>query len=150
MLKTEALILNKEAFIKRRLVEEGFALIGEWHVRLTVADVFRMYKTPIPRIATLLRMPFLVKTKVIWVRRSDAVKRMHVTKQRLRQEIWGRRFDKGGFIHAPDSDSELIEHAGILSSRVRYSVFGDNGRVAASSFRTTRDSVGIQAVHFSP
>lgn len=114
MLKTETILFRKAAYIKRRLVEEGFEIVGEWTVRPSVRDIFRMYPGTAARLATVLRFPYLIGSHVYWIRRANGINTMDQTKRALRKEIWGPLRIRGGFVHAPDSVDELFAHTRIL------------------------------------
>jgi pyrrolidone-carboxylate peptidase len=58
---------------------------------------------------------------------NNAIHRMYRLKHRIRHEIWGRKFEKGGFLHAPDSPEEARNHESIISRRIiQYCVTAPN------------------------
>lgn len=118
LLKSEAYILGKQAFIERRIKESGLVISERWKVRLTFSDVFRLYDDWAPRIASIMRLPPIFKLDMYIIEGNNAINRMYSLKHRIRYEIWGREYKKGGFLHAPDSLEEARGHKSIIANRI--------------------------------
>ncbi|WP_212637841.1 hypothetical protein [Desulfocicer vacuolatum] len=116
-MKSESYIFGKKNIIEKRIKENGFTITERWKVRLTFGDIFRLYHGWIPRITTLMRLPPLFKLDMYLLEGHDAVNRMYRLKHRIRHEIWGRDFKKGGFLHTPDCMEEARIHKAIISKR---------------------------------
>jgi hypothetical protein len=83
-----------------------------WSVRLTCGDIFRLYEGWIARIPPLFNLDMYI------IEGPDAIKRMYRLKHHIRYEIWGFRYKKGGFLHAPDSIEEAWRHKSIIKKRI--------------------------------
>ncbi len=46
-----------------------------------------------------------------------AISRMYNLKHQIRYEIWGWKYEKGGFLHAPDTIEEAYFHKSIIAKR---------------------------------
>ncbi|MDM8539232.1 hypothetical protein QUF70_20960 [Desulfobacterales bacterium HSG17] len=111
-------ILRKNDLIVQRIKESGLKISERWKVRLTISDIFRMYDEWIPRIASTMRFPQLFKLDVYIIEGREAINRMYRLKHKIRYEIWGWEYKKGGFLHTPDSLEEAQEHKSIISNRI--------------------------------
>ncbi|RLC19590.1 MAG: hypothetical protein DRI57_06840 [Deltaproteobacteria bacterium] len=118
LLKSEAYIIRKNAFIEQRIKESGLLISERWKVRLTFSDIFRLYDGWIPRIASVMRFPPLFKLDMYILEGTDAINRMYSLKHKIRYEIWGWEYKKGGFLHAPDTIEEAHRHKSIVSNRI--------------------------------
>lgn len=118
LLKPEAYITGKNTFIEQRIKESGLLISEKWKVRLTFNDIFRLYDGWIPRIASIMRLPPLFKVDMYLLEGTNAINRMYGLKHKIRHEIWGWEYKKGGFLHAPDTLEEARRHKSILSNRI--------------------------------
>lgn len=118
LLKPEAYIIGKKAFIEQKIKESGLMISERWKVRLTFSDIFRLYDGWIPRIAFIMRFPPLFKLDMYILEGADAVNRMYSLKHKIRYEIWGWENRKGGFLHAPDTLEEAYRHKSIIANRI--------------------------------
>ena len=118
ILKSEAYITGKNAFIEQRIKESGLVISERWTVRLTFSDIFKLYHDWIPRIASIMRFPPFFKLDMYILEGTNAINRMYRLKHRIRFEIWGWEYRKGGFLHAPDSLEEARSHKSIIESRI--------------------------------
>ncbi|MBB1485183.1 hypothetical protein [Oceanospirillum sediminis] len=117
LLKSEAYLFNKKAYIESRLLQEGLQVTEIWQVKLTLRDFFQIYDSWAARFFSVLRTPPLFTLDLFIVEGDDAIARMHTLKYQIRQEIaFGLK--KGGFLHAPDSVAEARQHRAILLQRV--------------------------------
>ncbi len=89
-----------------------------WKVRLTFTDIFSLYDGWTPRIASIMRFPPLFKLDMYILEGIDAINRMYSLKHKIRYEIWGREYKKGGFLHTPDTLEEARGHKSIIENRV--------------------------------
>ncbi|WP_148278067.1 hypothetical protein [Desulfobacula toluolica] len=89
-----------------------------WKVRLTFSDIFRLYDGWIPRIASTMRFPPLFKLDMYILEGANAINRMYSLKHKIRYEIWGWEYKKGGFLHAPDTVEEACRHESIIANRI--------------------------------
>ena len=117
LLKSEAYLLGKSGLIARRIEQSGLTVTGHWTVRLHLSDVLRLYQGCAARTASLFRLPPLFALDMWLLEGPEAIARMHDLKYRLREELWGFAFRKGGFVHAPDSPEEARRHKAILAAR---------------------------------
>ena len=117
LLKSEAYLFNKKAYIESRLRQQGLEITEVWQVKLTIADFFQIYDSWTARFFSILRTPPLFTLDLFILEGEDAITQMHTLKYRIRQEI-AFGFKKGGFLHAPDSVAEARRHKAILSNRV--------------------------------
>jgi nucleoside diphosphate kinase len=118
LLKSEAYLAKKDSYIEQRIKNSGLVITERWKVRLTFGDILRMYDSAIPRITSIMRFPPLFKLDMYILEGNDAINRMYRLKHRIRYEIWGREFKKGGFLHAPDSLEEARRHQSIIANRM--------------------------------
>ncbi len=118
LLKSESYIFCKNTIIEQRIKESGLKISERWKVRLSFGDIFKLYNGWIPRIASLMRFPPLFKLDMYILEGNDAVNRMYNLKHKIRYEIWGWDFRKGGFLHTPDSIEEAQIHKTIISKRI--------------------------------
>jgi hypothetical protein len=118
LLKSESYIFGKSAVIEQRIKESGLIISERWKVRLSFGDIFKLYNGWIPRLASLIRFPPLFKLDMYILEGVDAINRMYKLKHKIRYEIWGWNFRKGGFLHAPDTIEEARIHKAIISKRI--------------------------------
>lgn len=118
LLKSESYIFGKDTIIEQRIRESGLKITERWKVRLNFGDIFKLYKGWIPRLASLMRVPPIFKLDMYILEGHDAVDRMYNLKHKIRHEIWGFGFRKGGFLHTPDCIEEARIHKGIISKRI--------------------------------
>jgi hypothetical protein len=118
LLKSEAYVVGKNALIEQRIKESGLVISERWKVRLTFSDIFRLYDGWIPRIASIMRLPPFFKLDMYILEGINAVNRMYRLKHKIRYEIWGWEYKKGGFLHAPDSLEEAEIHKSIIENRI--------------------------------
>jgi hypothetical protein len=118
LLKSEAYIFSKKTIVEQRIRESGLKISERWKVRLSFGDVFKLYNGWIPRISSLMRFPPLFKLDVYILEGHDAVNRMCNLKYKIRSEIWGWDYRKGGFLHTPDCLEEALLHKAIISKRI--------------------------------
>ncbi len=117
LLKPEAYILRKKTLIERRIQESGLVITERWKARLTFSDVFQIYDGWAPRIANVILFPPLFELDVYLLEGINAIKRMYNLKHQIRYEIWGWKYEKGGFLHAPDTVEEMYHHKSIIAKR---------------------------------
>lgn len=117
LLKSEAYVFNKASFIESKVKNSGLTIVDHWQVKLFYRDTFAMYQGLIPRITMSLRFSPFFKLELFFLEGDGAIDRMYRLKHQIREEIWGWRFQKGGFLHAPDSVTEYNEHKAILRQR---------------------------------
>jgi hypothetical protein len=115
LLKSEAYLFRKAAYIERLIRESGLEIVDVWKVKLTFRDVFRMYPGLMPRITMTLRLLPLLYVDLFIVRGPAAVRRMRELKYQLRREMWGLK--AGGFLHTPDNSVECRDHMLIMAER---------------------------------
>jgi hypothetical protein len=118
LLKSEAYLVGKSAMIKKRINESGLRIVEHWKVRLAFSDIFRLYDKWIPIITTIFRFPPLFKVDMYILEGDNAVSRMNTLKHKIRYEIWGWEYKKGGFLHAPDTPEEAGNHKKIITRRI--------------------------------
>lgn len=118
LLKSESYIFGKKNFIEQKIKESGLTISEIWKVRLSFGDIFKLYNGWIPRLASLMRFTPLFKLDMYILEGIDAVNRMYNLKHKIRYEIWGWGFRKGGFLHTPDSMEEARIHKSIISKRI--------------------------------
>ncbi|QTA81820.1 Nucleoside diphosphate kinase-like domain-containing protein [Desulfonema limicola] len=118
LIKSEAYIMRKNDLIVQRIKESGLIISEIWKVRLTISDIFKMYDKWIPRISSIMRFPQLFNIDVYIIEGQDAINRMYRLKHKIRYEIWGWEYKKGGFLHCPDSIEEAFKHKSIISKRI--------------------------------
>ncbi len=120
LLKSEAYLFKKAGFIESKIRSSGLNIVDQWSVKLSFWDTFAMYPGWVPRLTMSLRFSPFFKLDMFLLEGDDAIRRMYQLKHQIRQEIWGREFKKGGFLHAPDSVEEDREHKAILYRRKIY------------------------------
>lgn len=118
LLKSEAYVTRKNILIEQRIKESGLTISEIWKIRLTFSDIFKLYNGWIPRITSLMRLPPLFKLDMYILQGVNAIERMYNLKQKIRYEIWGWQYKKGGFLHAPDSTDEAYKHKLIIANRI--------------------------------
>ncbi len=118
LLKTEAYFLKKKHYIFDRIRASGLNITENWAVRLTFGDIFRLYEGWIARIVSTMRLPPLFDLDMYLLEGPDAIGRMYRLKHQIRFEIWGFQYEKGGFLHAPDSTAEAYRHKQIIERRI--------------------------------
>lgn len=123
LLKSESYVFGKKAIIEQRIKESGLRISEIWKVRLSFGDIFKLYNDWIPRLASLIRFPPLFKLDMYILEGNNAVNLMYNLKHKIRREIWGWGFRKGGFLHTPDSIEEAIVHKTIISKRIIKIIF---------------------------
>lgn len=129
LLKTEAMLLGKFAYIERAIHRSGLFISEKWVVRMRMSDVFKMYDGWVPRIVTIFRVPSFFELNMYLLEGENAIDRMYKLKHKIRNEIWGFEYKKGGFLHAPDSAQEYYAHKSILEKRIVY-----GGTVATDNY----------------
>ena len=127
LLKTEAYLLKKKNYIFKRIRSNGFDITEIWSVRLTFGDIFRLYEGWMARFVSMMRIPPLFNLDMYIIEGPDAIRRMYRLKHQIRYEIWGLRYKKGGFLHAPDSIEEARRHKSIIKRRIvrKFPTLGD-------------------------
>jgi hypothetical protein len=119
LLKSEAYIFKKQNFIYNKIKASGLSIAEVWTVRLSFGDIFRLYNRWIPRLVMIMRVPPLFDLDMYILKGPNAINCMTGLKRQIRHEIWGFKYDKGGFVHAPDSIEEACWHKRILSKRIK-------------------------------
>ena len=118
LLKPEAYLTGKNKFIEKRIIESGFKISERWKVRLALGDVFKLYDRWIPRITSIIRFYPLFKVDMYILEGVDAINSIYNLKHKIRYQIWGWDYKKGGFLHTPDSLEEARTHIEIISNRI--------------------------------
>ncbi len=117
LLKSEAYVLRKKTLIERRIQESGLVITQRWKVRLRFSDIFQLYDGWVPRIANVMLFPPLFELDMYLLEGVGAIGRMYNLKHQIRYEIWGWKYKKGGFLHAPDTVEEAYYHKSIIAKR---------------------------------
>ncbi|KPV96312.1 MULTISPECIES: hypothetical protein [unclassified Pseudoalteromonas] len=112
LLKPETYLFGKHHFIRNKIKAAGFKIIGKQKIQLTFSDLMALYPNLMARITMSLRVPFLMDLDMYFVEGDNVVPRLNALKYDIRQELSGARL--GGFLHTPDSPTELQQHLSIL------------------------------------
>lgn len=118
MLKPESYLFNKADFIMTRVTDSGLDIVAQEVICLSFKDVFDMYPGWKARLTICARFPPLFQVDVIYLEGVCAIRRMNNLKHQIRNEIWGREYKKGGYLHAPDSVAESQLHMDIIAKRI--------------------------------
>ncbi len=113
LLKPETYLFGKKKFIEHKIASNGLNIIKTYEIRLSFADLLKLYPGKMARITMSLRLPHFMKLDLCLVQGPNAIEQLNKLKYNIRNELLGLKL--GGFLHAPDSQTEFNKHMAIFS-----------------------------------